>query len=176
MSATEIWLKRISIAEIGILDEFALDETDLDFAGGTAKEVGARITHHPCPEDHCLFLIYYRDDAVGFLCLREGRARPEWCSQDAMTLHNLRIGRSWRRSGFARKAICASLRWIAQHRPDTCRLELSVNAQNEQAMLLYHQCGFTRTGALHAGRLGPEIIMATSILRPARPIAEVISG
>jgi ribosomal protein S18 acetylase RimI-like enzyme len=166
MSGRDVYLQRISIADIGVLDTVALEVEELAFAGGTADQIKKRIDDDPAAHQHHLFLIKRMDATIGFVSLREGSARPNWASDGSMTLHNLRIGSPWRGQGFGRAAITHCCQWIIGQRPVIRRLELSVNEANAAAISIYEGCGFSRTGAIHVGPLGRQIIMRCGLTVP----------
>lgn len=167
MTVGTVYLERIPPAALTILDTVPLSAQELAFAGGTAAEVVRRIADHPGRKNHHLFLIRSGDAAVGFLCLRDGDAKPDWAPEDAVTLHNFRIGLPWRGQGFGRAAMLACRRRVLDHHPEALRLDMAVNEANTHAIGFYASCGFSPTGAVHAGRLGREIIMSLRVERPS---------
>lgn len=165
MNKHGIQFRRLSLSEINVLDSVALNPEELAFAGGSANEIKRRIGGDPAAQQYYLFLICCKDAAVGFVSLRKGNAKPAWATDDAVTLHNLRIGSQWRGLGFGRTAIQICCRWVADQRPIVRGLELCVNEANARAIRFYEECGFSQTGATHVGRLGRQIIMRRSIER-----------
>ncbi len=115
------------------------------------------------PDQEHPFSIVIRDEIVGFFVLREKAALPEWAPSDAITLHSLRIGRSYQGNGYGKAALLLAREWIAANRLCVKRLMLAVNARNVKARQLYRQSNFRETGVSYCGPHGMQDILECEI-------------
>ncbi|REG58662.1 cysteine synthase A [Paraburkholderia sp. BL6669N2] len=105
------------------------------------------------------FSIAARNEIVGFFVLREKAALPDWAPSNVVTLHSLRIGRSYQGNGYGKAATKLAARWIASNRPSIDRLMLAVNARNVLARSAYLSSGFQDTGGTYCGPIGIQNIL-----------------
>ncbi|WP_081716311.1 pyridoxal-phosphate dependent enzyme [Paraburkholderia mimosarum] len=115
------------------------------------------------PDHEHPFSVVSRDEIVGFFVLREKAALPEWAPPDAITLHSLRIGRSYQGNGYGEAALLLAKKWIAANRSCIKRLMLAVNTRNVKARQLYRKSNFRGTGARYCGPHGMQDILECEI-------------
>ncbi|WOH80333.1 GNAT family N-acetyltransferase [Bradyrhizobium sp. BEA-2-5] len=115
------------------------------------------------PELEHPFSIVVHDETVGFFILREKAALPEWAPPDAITLHNLCVGRPYQGNGYGKAATGLAAQWILTNRPCVNRLMLGVNIRNVRARGAYLKSGFRDTEATHCGPIGPQNILEYKI-------------
>ncbi|MES0132578.1 pyridoxal-phosphate dependent enzyme [Mesorhizobium sp. M0029] len=112
-----------------------------------------------CSEFEHPFSIVVSDQVVGFFVLREKTALPEWAAPGVITLHSLRVGSAYQRSGFGKTAMRLAAEWILTNRPRVARFMLAVNVRNIVARKVYQTSGFCNTGATYYGPVGTQNIL-----------------
>ncbi|MCO4879409.1 pyridoxal-phosphate dependent enzyme [Paraburkholderia caribensis] len=116
--------------------------------------VFSELSNSPNPDFGHPFAIAVHDEIVGFFVLREKAAMPDWAGPDAITMHSLRVGRSYQGNGYGKAATELAVSWIASNRPSVERLMLGVNARNAIAKSMYLVSGFRDTGSTYCGPIG----------------------
>lgn len=158
----------LTLDELDMAAHIRLDPGQEPFAGGALSLLFDRLRGQEATSGAYPFAIQAFGEVVGFVLLRGKPALPSWAPTDAVTLHNLRIDRDQQGRGFARQAIKLLLAWAATNLPTAMRMALCVNERNEHAHRIYLACGFTDTGQVHEGALGPQAILVCA-LRAAGP-------
>ncbi|MBD0416828.1 GNAT family N-acetyltransferase [Oryzicola mucosus] len=151
------------LSDLTSLDDFELGDLEQEYAGGPIQRVvdRARATTHPLL--HHFFVARDHKQLVGFFCLREGLARPDWAFDDTISLHHMRISKQFQGMGYGARTLGLAADWIYRNRPNVHTLILSVNSENLNARRFYERCGFEQSGTIRDGRLGPELVMTGSI-------------
>ncbi|WP_256477129.1 pyridoxal-phosphate dependent enzyme [Bradyrhizobium sp. 186] len=121
--------------------------------------VFSKLRNSSSPQLEHPFSVVVGNEVVAFFILREKAALPEWAPPDVITLHNLRVGRSYQGQGYGKLATRLAAQWILENRPGIKRLMLAVNVRNVTAIQLYVESGFQGTGAVNCGPVGPQNIL-----------------
>lgn len=121
--------------------------------------VFSKLRNSPSPQLEHPFSVVVGNEVVGFFVLHEKAALPDWAPPGVITLHNLRIGRSYQGQGYGKLATRLAAQWILENRPCINRLMLAVNVRNVTARQLYLSSGFLGTGAVNCGPVGPQNIL-----------------
>jgi RimJ/RimL family protein N-acetyltransferase len=159
-----IGLHPVAISDRAAIRRMVIDPEQEQFAGSVDAIFDQLQSSRHSGSEHP-FAIVDRRTKVGFFILREKHAAPDWAPHDVVTLHSFRICRASQGQGFGRAGVELAISWIRQNRPDAKRLMLAVNARNLLAKTLYLNCGFIDTGAVVAGPIGKQHILAIDIAR-----------
>lgn len=125
--------------------------------------VFSRLRDSPSLQLEHPFLVVVGNEVVGFFVLREKAALPVWAPPDVITLHDLRIGRSYQGKGYGKLATRLATQWISENRPCINRLLLAVSVRNVTARQLYLSSGFLGIGAVNCGPVGPQNILSIQL-------------
>lgn len=93
---------------------------------------------------------------IGMVLLKRPPLSPDWASEDAVTLHGLKIDRRWQGRGYGRVALAKTIERAKAIWPSAKTLALTVDAENVTARALYRQCGLYEVGVPSRGRIGLE--------------------
>lgn len=93
---------------------------------------------------------------IGIVLLKRPPLSPNWASEDAITLHGLKIDRRWQGRGYGRAALRKTIEVAKKIWPSAQKLALTVDAENSTARELYRQCGMQEVGVPTHGRIGLE--------------------
>lgn len=151
-------LKELTHFDASTVADLELEPEQEQFVDSPAV-VFERLRNGPSPLEHA-FLLVVGKEVVGFFVLCEKAALPAWAPPSAITLHNLRIGRSYQGKGHGRLAIRLAAQWILENRPCINRLMVAVDVRNVAARQLCLGSGFLGTGAVDYGAVSPHNILS----------------
>ena len=96
------------------------------------------------------------DDPVGIVLLKRPPLSPPWVQDGDVSLHGLKIDKSYQGQGLGRAAFGLALGSVGEHWPTASKLVLAVDACNESALAVYRGFGMTDSGPVFRGRVGIE--------------------
>lgn len=156
-------LEEIAVHDLARVLHLRLNVEEEAFAGGPLPALFESLALDDLSDEVHLFALAEGNAAVAFFILREGGRRPTWALPGSVTLHNLRVGQTFQGNGFGRECLASAAAWIRSHRPEVDALMLSVNRKNVAATDFYRHLGFSETGMIHVGRLGPQSILKANL-------------
>lgn len=156
-------LEELSIHDLAKVEHLSLNGEEEAFAGGPLLALFESMALDDLSDEVHLFALRSGNEIVAFFILREGDRRPAWAQPASVTLHNLRVGQEFQGNGFGRHCLVHAAAWIRSNRPQVVSLMLSVNRKNVAAADFYRHVGFSDTGKIHVGRLGPQSILMANL-------------
>lgn len=108
------------------------------------------------------FALLAEDVPVAFLLLKRPPALPAWADEHSATLHALQVDQRQQGKGYGKACLLALPTVAREAWPEIRGLELSVDADNAQAIGLYAKYGFVDSGEAYKGRIGYERRMGMS--------------
>jgi len=154
-------LKALTHFDATTVAHLELDPEQEEFVDPPAV-VFEKLRNSPSSVEHA-FLVVVREQVVGFFVLCEKAALPAWAPPSAITLHNLRIGRSYQGNGYGKLATRLAAQWILESRPSISRIMVAVDVRNIAARQLCLSSGFQGTGAVDCGRVSPHNILSIQL-------------
>lgn len=167
-----VHLRPLRFTEQRVVDAIKLDAEQQRFAGGSIDDIFRALNDSKYPDALHPFCLVADQQAVGFLVLREGAARPAWALKNTISLHSFRVSKPFQGRGFGADALRLAGRWISVKRPAVTQMMLTVNADNPAASALYLRCGFQPTGTIFQGRIGRERVLIGAVAEIARTAGE----
>jgi len=101
---------------------------------------------------------------VGMTLFKRPPLSPSWVSNNAATIHGLKISIPWQGRGLGHKALSVAVAQLKEQWPTITSLMLAVDADNAAALAVYRAFGMTDSGPIHEGNHGLEHRFEISLL------------
>lgn len=157
-------LKALSHSDAATEAHLELEPEQEEFVDSLAV-VFEKLRNGPSAIEHA-FVVVAGEEVVGLFILCEQAAMPVWAPPGAITLHNLRIGRSYQGKGYGTLATKLAAQWILENRPGINRLMVSVNVRNVAARRICVNSGFLATGVVDCAPVGIHNILSMQLAEP----------
>jgi len=144
--------QRLSSSEQTAVLSLTVTPQQVEFAGTVERSVDACRTDQG--DQVAGLAIFEGQRVVGFVVLKRGASAPAWASPAAAVVSAMRIDVSMQGRGIGSAALQALPSWVAENWPESGRLTLSVDEENESARRAYAKAGFADHGIRAQGRIG----------------------
>ncbi len=129
-----------------------IDARQIEYAGTLDRAL--EVCESSDPADVAGLAICLAGLPVGFVVLRRGAKRPDWAPPGAVALTGMRIGQDHQGQGLGPRALRAVEQWLAAHWPDTRRVALTVDDENQRGKRAYWRAGYADYAKPQPGRIG----------------------
>lgn len=147
----------LSPAQRDQLMDIDVHPRQLRFAGDIASALYILLSVHS--EDRRGIALLVDETPRAFMLIERGPHLPSWAEPDAVTLNALQVDRRCQGQGLGRFCMTALPPLVRTLWPQTRRLQLSVDPQNEAAIALYRSTGWFDSGEGYRARVDRERVM-----------------
>ncbi len=137
-------LTELSESEIATLGQLEISDWQ-EVKGGSFTE-SLDVWRNGSKDQILGFCFLLADQQVGMTLFKRPPLSPDWASENAATIHGLKISTPWQRKGFGHKAFKLAVNHLKKEWPSITSLMLAVDADNAAAMAVYRTFGMTDSG------------------------------
>jgi len=137
-------LAELSEAELTTLGQLEISEWQ-EIKGGSFTE-SLEAWRKSSKKQVLGFSFLLADQLVGMTLFKRPPLSPSWASENAATIHGLKISTPWQRKGLGHNAMHLAVNRLKKEWPAVTTLMLAVDADNAAAMAVYRAFGMTDSG------------------------------
>lgn len=148
-------LETMTDADLAVLSRLQVSKEQEDF-GGTFSGSIEEWTGRTGLDTFGLAFFFERQTPAGIVLLKRPPASPTWTPPQAISLHGLKIAKTFQGRGLGHAALRLAIEKAQARWADATKLILAVDTGNVAALTLYRRFGMSDSGPIYKGRVGLE--------------------